>query len=378
MPETRVRVCLLIAIGFLAAMGGCGRKDDTSRTDEVAPPQAKAEPAGPAVSDAEPNTPTPIFFRLTKESYSPITDTLLLAVTVATGDQVFGLPKTTQFLMEYSEKDNLLRHLLPPSGANFFDWAWVPGQDAFVVVGSDRMILYRRDTDGQFTGTAVSCPVDFFYIRCSWDPNGRWLAVMCNDLRIGRGGFKLGLYDLQNESYALSTIAMKPRRPFWKDHATLYLTNEDGDLDEVTVDSAAPLVARTIPMAKKVGWVYGMVDDQALTWAWDKQLRLGDRTLASLDKAMRLAALGTETCIFVASASTNLSVFDRKGREISRLDPGRMIRLGPVGKDPNTVYGLDGSTLLRISLNDGALRVKELCDLADFQGVREIAGHRLP
>lgn len=197
---------------------------------------------------------------------------------------------------------------------------------------------------------------------CSWNPTGRWLAVNCFDLE--KCCRKLGLYNLKEEKFVISDIPMDAGcPPVWKDDSTLYLTSDD-NLLKVTVESGVPRLARSIPTEKGLAFFYGMFDDHALVQK-DRRIKLGNRTLVDLDRAGRkFRVITTDMTIFVSASSTKLLAFDHEGREIDRINPGRTIYFGSIGKDPNTVYGLTDSVLLRVCVENGSLNIHQLCDLA--------------
>lgn len=304
-----------------------------------------------------------ISYKLATGGYSPGTKTLLLLVHADLGE-----PLKASLLAAYDEEKGSLTHLLFPPDPGPFDFAWARGQAIFVVTHGDRMTLFREDPGSQYgySGTAIRCPVNALYMFCSWNPTGQWLAVNCFDLE--KCCHKLGLYDLKEEKCVISNIVMDAGcPPVWKDDSTLYVTS-DNNAVEVTAGSGVPTLVRTIPIDEKE-WAaifYGMFDDRAL-FLRDKEIKLGNRTLVELDRALRNRVITTDTTIFVSASSTNLVAFDHEGREIDRTNPGRTIRFGSIGKDPNTVYGLADSALLRIRVENRSLNIDQVCDLADFK-----------
>jgi len=230
------------------------------------------------------------------------------------------------------------------------------------------MTLYKIDADDNCSGVAISCPVDFIYTLCSWNPKGEWLAVNCKSIVPGKASdayFKLGLYELKKEKFVISNIIIDSRPLIWKDDSTLYARKDDKVL-EVKLESGSPRLVRKISIEKGVTQLYGIFDDQALVLIWkDKQVKLGNKKLIELDQPIVHRVVTTPEAIFVSASPKNLIAFDHKGREISRTNPGRTINFGPFGEDPNTVYGLADSILLRVSLEKGNFTIKEVVDLAD-------------
>jgi hypothetical protein len=148
----------------------------------------------------------------------------------------------------------------------------------------------------------------------------------------------------------------------WADDTTVYVANDDGAV-EVRLESGVPRVVRTIPTRQGLVRFYGMFDGQPLIYTGD-ELQVGQKTLLKRNSAKGFSAVGTKTSIFV-SASPTLIVFDGQGREVCRANPGKTIRLGSVGGDPNIVYGVSSDLILvRISAENEGLRVEDVSDLA--------------
>jgi len=300
------------------------------------------------------------FYSLSRGGYSPDTNRLLFAVHFDLGEPLKGTS-----LAIYDEEKRLAKRLFPIRPAPF-DFAWAPEQSIFVVTHDNRMTLYQEDaSDCGYSGTAIRCPVNFIYTFCSWNPKGEYLAVNCFDLEKASGN-RLGLYDLKKETCVITNMVMDTRPPVWQNDATVYVTNDD-NLLEVKVESGSPKLIRTIILEEGVTFFYGMFDDQALVQK-EKEIKLGNRTLVELDQVGRkFRVITTETTIFVSASSKNLVAFDHEGREIDRINPERTIRFGSIGKDPNTVYGLAGSMLLRIYVENASLNIQEVCDLANLK-----------
>ena len=117
---------------------------------------------------------------------------------------------------------------------------------------------------------------------------------------------------------------------------------------------------RTAPLNKGLTIFYGMFGEQPLFLAFD-EIRLGDKTLVTLDQPAS-RAIATERVVFVSASPRQLIAFDRSGHEISRSDPRGLIKFGSV-KDPNTVYALADSDLVRVSVEKGSLSVETVSDL---------------
>jgi hypothetical protein len=309
---------------------------------------------------------------------------LLYLTDIDLGEQFKG-----SVLLIYNEEEGSMGGLLSPTNVNIFDFAWNPEQPVFIVTQGDRMTLYRKDTLYGYRGMAIRCPVDFLYTYCSWDPKGRWLAVNSHDFRTGvkipmvspagtkdtdseffettykhASGRKLGLYELKEEKFTISDIIIDHNPLVWDNEDTIYATNGDNIL-EIKLTSGVPRLVRTIPIEEEVTRFFGMFDNQPLVWK-DKKIKLGNTTLVELNQNSRNRVITTKTNIFVSASSSHLVVFNHKGQEISRTDPGELIDFGSIGKNPDTIYGLAESKLLRISLENANLKIQEVCNFADF------------
>jgi hypothetical protein len=295
-------------------------------------------------------------YSLSRGGYSPSVHTLLFATTCSVGKS-----QMRRFLGTYDDEKGLVKYLFPMN-PQFFDFAWVPGQAEFVVTHGDGMVLFHKDAspDG-YGGEAIRCPTNLQYNQCSWSPTGRWLAVGCYNTE-NASGPKLGLYESKKEQFMLSDISIDHSAPIWKDDTTLYTTKE-GDAMEVRLQSGVPTVVRTFPIGQGQVLFLGMIREQPLIET-EKGVALAERILAEVDQIDARRILTTQTAIFVSTSPTNLSVFDHEGRLTAKINPGKVIFFGPVGKDPSTVYGLANSTLLYIHVEDGSVIVQEVCDLA--------------
>jgi len=143
----------------------------------------------------------------------------------------------------------------------------------------------------------------------------------------------------------------------WKDSETLYVWSGENIVEVMLQQSGTPQIVRTIPVGKGVGMFYGICAGEPLVDRDDK-LRLGTKVLLAEDAG----ALVTNTCIFASTAS-HVIVFDHMGCETARTRTEKTVVLGSIGGDQNTVYGLSGSRILRISQENGSVNIRELCDL---------------
>jgi WD40 repeat protein len=298
-------------------------------------------------------------FRLSTGGYSPTTNTLLFAVK-------YDLEELKGYgLAAYNEKTDSITMLSSPTGTSLFDFAWLPGQAAFVATQSDRMILYREDAPGEgYTGTAIQCPIDFLYTSCSWSPDGKCLAVICLDLNPSNTSSRiLGLYDYQEQKFVITKLDIDYRFVVWGYDGLLYATSGDKIL-AVELKTKKPRVVRTIPLKERLISFYGMFGDRPLFQTYEG-IKLGDKMLIELDRpGIKFRVAATKMAVFVSASPTQLVVFDRSGREVDRTNPGKIIRFGSP-RDQNTVYALTDSTLLRVSVENETVNIRTVCDLDD-------------
>jgi hypothetical protein len=160
----------------------------------------------------------------------------------------------------------------------------------------------------------------------------------------------------------VTSIPTDHRRAVWKDNTSLYVPQNDGVV-EVRIDSGKPEQVKRIPIEKDAPFFYGIFNGQPLIQNYNRKIELGTRTLVELDRDSTTAVVTTRKYIFVAASAKTLVAFDTNGRELCRTNPGRVVGFGSVGGDPNTVYGLTGSTLLRVFIENKSLNIEEVCDL---------------
>lgn len=320
---------------------------------------------GVSCRDSEPESS--VSFRVFRGGYSAPLDTILFRFSPDARDPLKG-----SFLATYNQSTGVVQSLIHPViqsqihplNPGPVDVAWVPGRPAFAVTHGECISFFERDRDGSAYGArALPCPLGPAYGACSWSPDGRWLAVACVDLNDPSWTRKLGVYDLQREKFVLTDVVAEFQRPFWKNDATLLVMRGD-EAVEVTVGSEPPKITATIPVGKGADWFYGMYDGQALVLR-GKVVCLGVQRLIELEEMRISRVMPTDTTLFAAASATNLAAFDHQGREIARIDPGREIEFGSIGEDPSTVYALAGNSLVEVSVEDGQLQVRDLCDLGE-------------
>jgi hypothetical protein len=151
----------------------------------------------------------------------------------------------------------------------------------------------------------------------------------------------------------------------------MYIPNND-HVVEIRIDLDVPTPVRTIPAGMSFDLFYGLFDNQILIQK-DKKIMLGNKILVELSMSRRDTLITTDELIFVFASPTNLLVFDHKGHELARTDPKRSIRFGSIShEDPHVVYGVSGSKLLRICLDNGRLVIQEVGDLANFERICQL------
>ena len=296
-------------------------------------------------------------FRLAREGYSSTSKTLLIVARDDTGD-----PPKSPWLVMYNAATGSVERLAIPQNSAPCTFAWAPGRTAFIVTHYEGMTLFQKDASCHgYAPTAIRCPTGFLYTHCSWSPKGEWFAVNCVDREnITRG--RLGLYSLESKKFVRTRLDIDHREVLWRSDGLLHATDNDKVL-AVRLEGGKPVVVRSMPLEGELTLFYGMFGGQPLFQAFD-EIRLGNRTLTALDRPVKFRVIATETTAFIAASSTQLVAFDQEGHEIARINPAKAIVLGSLGEDPNTVYGLADSVLLRISVKDRSLKIQEICDLA--------------
>jgi len=297
-------------------------------------------------------SPTP---RLAQQGYSPTTKTLLIA-NIGTGDQ-----EKRSRLAAYDEVSGSIKWVAIPGNRAPIDFAWVPDRAAFVVTDLEEGVtLFQKDTSGNgYTPTRIQGPDGVFFSQCSWSPKGRWLAVNCLDrANVTRGA--LWLYQFGDKALEKTGLAVDHRPVTWGSDGLLYGT-KDSEVLVVELTGGKPKVVRTVPLKRELTLFYGMFGAQPLFLSYD-EIKLGDKTVVTLDRSAKFRVMATEKNIFLSVSSKYLGVFNTAGLEIARGNPGRLIKLGSV-KDPNTVYGLADSSLVCLSVTKGVLTIQTVADL---------------
>ncbi len=339
--------CILIMLGILLCGSSC--RDMAGRRD------------GGLGKDSD---SMKCSYRFSKGAYAANMKKLLFAVECDMGELGAG-----SWLAIYDEERGAATHLPCSTGDRPGGFAWVPGRNMFVLTyGGKHISLFRSDdTSGDgYTGMPIQCPMGILYTVCSWNPGGTQLAVICFNL--GRGSVlrRLGFYDLESEKFVISEIDGGTPPLLWRDDTTLHV-KKDNTILEVKLKSGTPRLVRTIPLEDDVMYFDGIIGDQLLVGT-DRLLKLGNKTLIELDRADGSRVIRTQTAIFafvLSNSSTTVVVFDHKGHEICRSNPSKIIRSVTIGKDPNTLYGLSDSMLLRITLEDKKVNIEEVADLGD-------------
>jgi hypothetical protein len=298
--------------------------------------------------------------RLSKEGYSPVTKTLLIAI--RTGDQ----ESRRSCLAAYDEARNSTKRLAIAGDRAPSDFAWVPGHAAFVGIANlKEVILFQKDnSEDGYTPTPIQCPAGVWPAYCSWSPKDQWLVVNCLDQANASRG-TLWLYKLGDKSLQETGLAVDNRAVTWGNDGLLYAT-KDNEVMMVELTDERPRVVRNVPLGEQFSLFYGVFGQQPLFQA-QREVKLGNKTLIVLDQPQRLRVMATESNIFLSVSPRCLAVFDTEGREIARSDPGRLIQFGSV-KDPNTVYALADSSLVCLSVVKRALKIQTVADLEKLEG----------
>ena len=294
--------------------------------------------------------------RLAVQGYSPITRTLLIAnVSADNQEKRFRLAI-------YDEVSGAIKGITVPGNRAWIDFAWVPGRAAFVVTDFDEGVtLFQKDTlRNAYVPTRIRCPGGVLPARCSWSPKGEWLVVNCLDKANPTRG-TLWLYRFGDKALEKTDLTVDYRATTWGNDGLLYATR-DTEVLVAELIGGKPKVVRTVPLKGELTIFYGMLGERPLYLSYD-QIRVGDKIVVTMDgPGTKFRVMATQKNIFLSVSSNYLGVFNAAGLEIARSNPGRLIRLGSV-KDPNTVYGLADSSLVRLSLAEGTLKIQTVADL---------------
>lgn len=302
-------------------------------------------------------------YRLSEGGYSHSASTLVFVVDAFDGDT----PNNSS-LWSYNEKTEEFQ-LLMVSAPVPQTIEWVPDGDAFAVAHGSRMSIFEPNAGkSEYEGTAISHPLDFMYLRCSWNTTGDLLAVQCRDLK--DGSQTLGLYSRGKNKFTVTDIDYTSypgwERPFWTDATTVYIPNENEEtIVEVNV-SDHPRMTRTIPIQGGTSF-YAMLNGLPLVQC-GKKLLIGNTIVEELDEEdARSRVMVTDERIFVLASPKHLGVFDHKGKKLDDISLQTAICFGSVDRVGNAAYALDGTKLLRIGFENKKLSMRTVCDLKDWQ-----------
>lgn len=297
-------------------------------------------------------------YRLSRGGYSPVLKALLIAVV----DDPCNVRKSSWLAM-YDEANGSMKRLAIPGNVYPCYFAWAPGRDAFAVTEFEGLTFFQKDDSShRYTQRAIRCPRNTLCMDCSWFPNGEWLAVICPD-RKSFGLCRLGLYKYGDRKLVKTGLEIDHYGLAWGHDGLLYATN-DKRVVTVELKDGEPRVVRTVPtkLTEALGLFYGMFGDQPLFQEYEG-IRLGDKTLVTLmQPGARVSVIATEAIVFVSTSPGQLVAFDRSGHEISRSDPKRLIKFGSI-KDPNTVYAVVDTNLVRICVEKDSLSMDTVIDL---------------
>lgn len=277
------------------------------------------------------------------------------------------LEKTDSYLTLLDQKT--MAHVAPfPIAPGPWDVAWRPKRDEFVALHGDRISLFRKASSAQaYSATAISCPLNMFYMNCAWSPGGRWLAVCCWDLEDASASHKLGVYDAAEVQFTITDILFDGEgRPFWKDETTLYVPAAS-EISEIEVAAGSCRKLRGVPV--KRGWFFGVFRGAALV-LYGSTLSLGETVLVQEMQPHRNAVLTTGKYIFVSVSPNRLLVFDEYGTEVARHKPDQRVSFGSPGKTSSIAFGRVGRTkLLRFEVRDGTILADMVVDLSKSEPV---------
>ena len=294
--------------------------------------------------------------RLSRQGYSPIAKALLIR-TANTSD-----PGKRSFLVIYDEVSASVKRVATVGNRAISDVAWVPGRTAFVGTDLEAVTLFQEDTSGDgYTQTLIQRPgAAVLPLRCSWSPEGQWLAVNClASANVVRG--TLWLYKFGDKTLRNTNVALDYRTLIWEDESLLYGTRDDAVLT-IKLTGEKATVVRTVRALGEITVFYGMFAEQPLYLSYGA-IRLGDKTLAFLDRpGAKFRVISTNKIIFVSGAPNDLTAFDAAGNQIARSNPGRLVTFGSV-RHPSSVYGLADDSLVCLSVKKGTLKIQTVADL---------------
>jgi len=172
------------------------------------------------------------------------------------------------------------------------------------------------------------------------------------------------LYKVKDETFMITELSIDPRPLIWEDDTTLHAV-KNGNILEVGMRAGNPRLIRSTPLDEGVSEFFGMFGNRPLVRK-GRDVFLGEKVLIELDSGEGRRVIATKSLIFVSASATDFTVFNHHGHEVGKASPGKVVYLGSIGEDSRTVYGLAGSMLLRVHLDNTTLKVEDVSDLDGF------------
>ena len=291
------------------------------------------------------------FYRISPGSYSPLNNEILATV---------ELPQGGDYLFVYNLTEKKVRNQFLSQKA--FDFAWAPGRAEFLVTDSSSLVLFCQSEgkdEAVLSGVAVAAPVNWFYTFCSWSERGSWAAVHCSGMDEPFDE-RLGLYNAKDRTFQITKIEYGLFAPcLWKDDQTLFVPNEN-ELLEVSLDKGTPQIAKRLPVEHPGrDHVLAFVNGEFLMEE-NGCFRLGENELVSLDEKTVTCCIATQQYLFVSTSESEVLVTDLRKRTVLRAKSARPIAYWARGKEADTVFGVAGDQLLRISCKDDKVLIETI------------------
>ena len=294
-------------------------------------------------------------YRLSRAGYAPDSNLMLVGMRGS-----LSAPETEMLFT--LNLDTGIGQLINSPPVFSFDFAWIPGEERFVSTHANMIMLFHKDSSKNgYTGTALKCPGNVIYLYCSWNPEGKWLAVKCFDYNTSN--HVVGIYDSTENEFRLTRIAVQ-QHLVWKDNTTLY-TLSNNNVVEAKLEKGNLELVGTIAKYDRAGAFHGIIHGQAVVEKYE-DVMLGENSLFSVKRPGGCEVAVTQDTIFITVKSV-LVAFDHSGREIDRIDPERIVHFGPVDSKNNQVFGVSGSTLLSIQISKNSITIEDKLDLSTLQ-----------
>lgn len=303
-------------------------------------------------------------YRLSKTGYAPDSNSMLVGIREASSDL------ETELLLAFNLDTGSGQLINRPQGF-MNDFGWIPGEERFVSTHPNMIVLFHKESAGnRYVGTALKCPGNVIYLYCSWNPEGKWLAVKCFDYNTSN--HVVGIYDSTENEFRLTRIAVQ-QHLVWKDNTTLYALSNNNVVEAKLEKGNLELVG-TIAKYDRAGAFHGIIHGQAVVEKYE-DVMLGENSLFSVKRPGGCEVAVTQDTIFITVKSV-LVAFDHSGREIDRIDPKRIVHFGPVDSKNNQVFGVSGSTLLSIQVSKNGINIEDILELDKAKWMVQEEGER--